>query len=111
MLKGKKCEVRDMRGSLDSGMDLIGGDALALDVIINRAALFLIVAEGVEHLGERKVGQPHDDFFRRDAELPQLSDRPHRRSRSGDDRSAVENLVSTYNVRVVGGGRHAHDHW
>ena len=92
-------------------MDLIVGDALALDVLVNRAALFLIVAEGVEHLGERKVGQPHDDFFGGDAELPQLGDRPHRRPRSGDDRGAVENLVGTYNIRMFGGGRHARDHW
>ena len=41
------------RRSPDSGMGLIVGDALALDVLVNRAALFLIVAEGVEHLGER----------------------------------------------------------
>ena len=67
-------------------MDLIVGDALALDVLVNRAALFLIVAKGVEHLGECKVGQPHDDFFGGDAELPQLSDRPHRRPCLGDDR-------------------------
>ena len=66
-------------------MDLIVGDSLALDVLVNRAALFLIVAEGVEHLGERKVGQPHDDFFGGDAELPQLSDRPHRRPCPGDE--------------------------
>ena len=88
-------------------MDLIVGDALALDVLVNRAALFLIVAKGVEHLGECKVGQPHDDFFGGDAELPQLSDRPHRRPCPGDDRGTVENIVATDNVRVLGGGRHA----
>lgn len=37
-------------------MDLIVGDALALDVLINRAAMVLIVAEGVEYLGKREVG-------------------------------------------------------
>ena len=36
-------------------MDLIVGDALALDVLVNRAAMVLIIAEGVEHLGEREV--------------------------------------------------------
>ncbi len=36
-------------------MDLIIGDALVLDVLINRAAMVLIVAESVEHLGEREV--------------------------------------------------------
>ena len=92
-------------------MDLIVGDALALDVLVNRTALFLILAEGVEHLGECKVGQPHDDFFGGDAELPQLCDRPHRRPCSSDDRDAVENLVTTYNGRILGGGRHARDPW
>jgi hypothetical protein len=37
-------------------MDLIVGDALALDVLINRATLVLIVAEGVEDLGKCEVG-------------------------------------------------------
>ena len=92
-------------------MALIVGDALALDVLVNRAALFLIVAEGVEHLGERQVGEPQDDFFGGDTELPQLGDRPHQRPRSGDERGAVENLVGTDNVRMLGSGRHARNHW
>ena len=92
-------------------MDLTVGGALALDVLVNRAALFLIVAEGIEYLGERKVGQPHDDFFGGDAELPQLSDRPHRRPRPGNDGGAVEDLVGTDNVRMSGAGRHARGHW
>ena len=37
-------------------MDLIVGDALALDILVNRTAMVLIVAEGVEHLGEGEVG-------------------------------------------------------
>ncbi len=37
-------------------MDLIVGDALVLNILVNRAAKILIVADGVEHLGERAVG-------------------------------------------------------
>ena len=37
-------------------MDLIVRDALARNVLINRAAMVLIAAEGVEHLGRRVVG-------------------------------------------------------
>ena len=37
-------------------MNLIVRDALARDVPINRAAMVLIAAEGVEHLGKRAVG-------------------------------------------------------
>ena len=48
--------MRARRRSPEAGMDLIVGDALALDVLINRAAMVLIVAEGVEHLGKREVG-------------------------------------------------------
>ena len=91
-------------------MDLIVRDALALDVLINRAAMVLIVAEGIEQLGKREVWEPHEDFFRGDAKLPQLGYRPHRRSRPGDDRGAVENLLGTNNVRMLRGGCHARDH-
>jgi hypothetical protein len=43
------------------GLDLIVGDALALDVLINCAAMVLIVAEGVEHLGKREMGGAAQD--------------------------------------------------
>ena len=91
-------------------MDLIVGDALALDVLINRAAMVLIVAEGIEQLGKREVWEPHEDFFRGDAELPQLGYCPHGRPRPGDDRGAVENLLGTDHVRMFRGGRHARRH-
>jgi len=91
-------------------MDLIVEDALTLDVFINRAAMVLIVAEGVEHLGKREVWEPHEDFFRGDAELPQLGYCPHRCSRPGDDRGAVENLLGTDHVRMLRGGCHARGH-
>lgn len=90
-------------------MDLVVGHTLALDVFVNRAALFLIVAERVEHLGERKVGQPQDDFFGSDTEFPQFGNGSYRRARSDNDGSAVENFLGADNIRMSRGGCHVRD--
>ncbi len=87
-------------------MDLLVGHALALDVFINDAALFLIVAERVEYLREGEVGEPDNDLFGSDPELPQFGDGSYRRPRPGNDGSTVENLVGTDNIGMARSRRH-----
>ena len=58
-------------------MNLFSRDAIQADVLINRLTMLLIVAERIENLGQCQVRQPPDDFFRSNAEFPQLGDRAH----------------------------------
>ncbi len=53
-------------------------NTIATDILIDRLAMLLIVAQGIEDLCQREMGSPSDDLFRGDSEFPQLGDRPYR---------------------------------
>ena len=88
------------------GMDLIVGQAVALDVGINRIPMLLVVAQGIEYLCQRDVRQANHNLFGGEAELPQFGDGAHRRAGTCDDGCALEDLIGADNVRMLGGGRH-----
>ena len=88
-------------------MNLLIWHAIPTDVLIDRFAMFLIITQGIEDLGECEVRQPPDDFFRRDAEFPQLSDCAYRGAGPRDDGSPVENVFGADNVGMTCCGRHA----
>jgi hypothetical protein len=88
-------------------MNLLGRDAVPTDVLVDRFAMFLIVAEGIEDLGECEVRQPPDDFFRCDAKFPQFGNGPYRRAGAGHDGGSVKNLVGADNVGMARGCGHA----
>ena len=87
-------------------MNLLGRYTIQTDVFVDRLAMLLIVAEGIEDLGECEVGQPPDDFFRSNAEFPELGDRAHRGAGTRYDGGSVENLLGADNVWMACRGRH-----
>ena len=87
-------------------MDLIVGQAVALDVGINRIPMLLVVAQGIEYLCQCDVRQANHNLFGGEAELPQFGDGAHRRAGTCDDGCALEDLVGADNVGMLGGGRH-----
>jgi hypothetical protein len=87
-------------------MNLLGRNTVATDVLVDRLTMFLIVAEGIEDLGECEVRQPPDDFFWRDAKFPQLGNGPYRRAGAGHDGGSVKNLVGADNVGMARGRGH-----
>lgn len=44
-------------------MDLIVGQAVALDIGINHIPMLLVVAQGIEHLSKRDVGKANHNLF------------------------------------------------
>jgi hypothetical protein len=52
------------------------------------------------------VRETSDDFFRGDAEFPELGDCAHRSAATRYDRSPVENLLGTDNVWMACGDCH-----
>ena len=87
-------------------MNLFDRDAIQADVLIDRLTMLLIIAEGIEHLGQCQVRQPSDDFFRSNAEFPQLGDRAHWGTRACHDGSSVENVFGADDVGMASGGGH-----
>lgn len=87
-------------------MNLLSRHAITTDVFVDRLAVLLVVAEGIEDLGECEVGQPPDDFFWSNAEFPQLGDRAHRGASTRHDGGSVENLFGADNVGMACCGRH-----
>lgn len=90
-------------------MNLFSRDTIQADVLINRFAMFLIVAKSIEHLGQCQVRQPSDDFFRGDAEFPQLGDRTHWGTRTCHDGSSVENVFGADDIGMARGGGYDRD--
>jgi hypothetical protein len=45
-------------------MNLFSRDAIPTDVFVDRFTMFLVIAEGIENLGQCQVRQPSDDFLR-----------------------------------------------
>ena len=89
-------------------MNLVDGDAIPTDVFVDRLSMLLLVTQGVEDLSQDKVRETPDDFFRGNAEFPQLGDRAHRRPGASDNGGSVEDLLSAHNVgmpRRSGHGR------
>lgn len=97
--------MRMMR-SPKSGMDLIVGHTVALDIGINRIPMLLVVTQGIEHLGKRDVRQADDNLFWGQTKFPQFRDGTNRRTGTRNDRYALENLVRSDNVRMLRGGCH-----
>lgn len=87
-------------------MNLFSRDAIQADVLINCLTMFLIVAESIEHLCQRQVRQPSDDFFRSNAEFPQLGDRAHWGTCACHNGGSVENVFGADDVRMACGGGH-----
>ena len=90
-------------------MNLFSRDAIQADVLINCLTMLLIVAESIEHLGQCQVRQPSDDFFRSNAEFPQLGDRAHWGTRACHDGGSVENVFGADNIGMACGGSHDRD--
>lgn len=86
-------------------MNLLSRHAITTDVPVDRLAMILVVAQGIEDLGECEVGQPPDDFFRSNAEFPQLGDRAHRGASTRHDGGPVENLLGADNIWMACCGR------
>jgi len=82
-------------------VNLLIWHAISTDVLIDRFAMLLIITQGIENLGEGEVRQPPDDFFRRDAEFPQFSDRAYRGAGPRYDGSPVENVFGADNVGMT----------
>jgi hypothetical protein len=59
-------------------VNFLGWYAIPTDVFVDRLAMFLIVTQGIEDLGQCEVRETSDDFFWGDAELPELRDGAHR---------------------------------
>ena len=74
-------------------MDLVVGDALTRNILVNGAALVLVVAQCIEYLREGQMGEADNNLFRCDAKLPQLGDGSHRCASSHHNGCAVENVV------------------
>ena len=87
-------------------MNLFIWHAIPADVLVDRFTMFLIVAESVENLCQCEVRQPPDDFFRSDAEFPQLGYRTHWGTGARHDGGSVENVFSADNVGMARGSGH-----
>lgn len=90
-------------------MNLFSWDAIQADLLINRLTMLLIVAERIEHLGQCQVRQPPDDFFRSNAEFPQLGDCAHWGTCACHNGGSVENVFGADDVRMACGGGHDRD--
>jgi hypothetical protein len=74
-------------------MDLVVGDALTGNILINGTALVLVVAQRIEYLCEGQMGEANKNLFGCDAKLPQLCNGSHRCASSRHNGCAVENVV------------------
>ena len=90
-------------------MNLFSRDAIQADVLINRLTMLLIVAERIENLGQCEVRQPPDDFFRSNAEFPQLGDCAHWGTCACHNGGSMENVFGADDVRMACGGGHDRD--
>jgi hypothetical protein len=90
-------------------MNLFSRDTIQADVLINRLTMLLIVAESIEHLGQCQVRQPPDDFFRSNAEFPQLGNRAHWGTGARHNGGSAENVFGADDVRMACGGGHDRD--
>src|SRR5215471_5597623 len=81
-------------------------NSIAADILVDRLAMLLIVAQRIEDLGQGEMGQSSGDLFGGDAEFPQLGDRTYRGACPCDDGGTMENLLGTDNVRVACGSGH-----
>lgn len=87
-------------------MNFLGRYAISTDVFVDRLAMLLIVTQGIEDLGQCEVGETPDDFFRGDAELPELGDCAHRGAATRYDGGSVENVLGADNVWMACRGCH-----
>ena len=87
-------------------MNLLGRYAIPTDVFVDRLAMFLIVTQGIEDLGQCEVRETSDDFFRGDAELPELGDCAQWGAATRYDGGSVENLLGADNVWMACRGCH-----
>ena len=87
-------------------MNLLGRYAIQTDVFVDRLAMFLVVTQGIEDLGQCEVRETSDDFFRGDAEFPELGDRAHRGAATRYDGGSVENVFGADNVWMACRGCH-----
>ena len=90
-------------------MNLLGRYTIQTDVFVDRLAMLLIVTQGIEDLGQCEVGQPPDDFFRSNAEFPQLGNRAHWGTCACHDGGSAENVFGADDVRMACGGGHDRD--
>ncbi len=74
-------------------MDLVGRDALTRNILVNSAALVLVIAQCIEYLCEGQLGEADKNLFGCDAKLPQLRNGSHRCASSRHNGCAVENVV------------------
>ncbi len=87
-------------------MDLVVGDALTCNILVNGAALVLVVAQCIEYLRKGQMGEADKNLFGCDAKLPQFGNGSHRCAGAGHDRCAMENVVGGDDVRMTRCGRH-----
>lgn len=87
-------------------MNFLGWYAIPTDVFVDRLAMFLIVTQGIEDLGQCEVRETSDDFFWGDAEFPELGDGAHRGTATRYDGGSVESLLSADDVWMACGDCH-----
>lgn len=87
-------------------MDLVFGDALTGNILVNGAAVILVVAQRVEYLREGQVWEADKNLFGCDAKLPQLCNGPHRCTGTRHNRRAMEDVVGRDDIRMTRCCRH-----
>lgn len=90
----------------EGGMNLAGRNAIPTNIFVDRLPMLLIVTQGIEDLRQGEVRETPGDFFRGNAEFPQLGDRAHRRPGTSHDGGSVEDLLGAHNVGMTRRRRH-----